>query len=366
MIKSKSGQGQLAKITESPETQQANEETNIFDLLLNYMGQYIQECEVLERLHPNVKKVEQKLGQFIHREEETLTSFKKDWILFNDDQSIYKGNWINWNSNFEKHNNGILITEDGSKFEGNWIHDEISGYGRYISHTGSYYEGNWVNEMANGEGTFDDGEGLILTGTWFNDQLHGFGKECLPNGSYYQGEFVNGDKTGKGEFYWADGSYYKGEFLNSKITGFGIMKFSDGRIFEGEWKNNIIEGQGVFKWTNGNYYDGSFKNNLKDGIGKLYTNDKIYFGNWLLDKMNGKGQLTYHENNIVINGIWRMGKLVKKEINTDITKNLQATIGESTLNLENDLSADRTNTGNQNINVVLPEKGLNNINSLRK
>ena len=129
----------LPKITEEIIQEDENKE---FEIILSYIGRYIDENEVLNKLSQKVKEIEQKLGTLeVIPKTNKLSSFSKDYILFNEDQSIYKGDWINWNSNYEKHGHGILISHDGSKFEGNWEHDEICGYGRYISCAGTYYEG---------------------------------------------------------------------------------------------------------------------------------------------------------------------------------------------------------------------------------
>ena len=140
--KAPNAKSNLPKISESHETVTQDEDNKEFEIILSYIGRYIEEVDVKSKLSSKVDKIEQKLGPFVFKKSESLmNNFTKPYILFNEDQSIYKGGWINWNSNYEKHGHGVLISPDGSKFEGNWDHDEISGYGRYISSSGTYYEG---------------------------------------------------------------------------------------------------------------------------------------------------------------------------------------------------------------------------------
>ena len=40
-------------------------------------------------------------------------------------------------------------------------------------------------------------------------------------------------------------------------------------------------------FPNGGYYEGDFFNNLYHGYGKLEQPDKLYEGNWVLNKMEG-------------------------------------------------------------------------------
>ena len=54
--------------------------------------------------------------------------------------------------------------------------------------------------------------------------------------------------------------------------------------------NNIIKGKKDYDFA---IYEGEFKNRKRDGYGKFTNRDGIYYydGQWLNDKMNGKGKL---------------------------------------------------------------------------
>jgi len=52
-------------------------------------------------------------------------------------------------------------------------------------------------------------------------------------------------KVFKGEFRWPDGRKYLGEFRNNMRDGFGVMVFQDGKIIKGNWMNDKLNGKGI-------------------------------------------------------------------------------------------------------------------------
>ena len=54
-------------------------------------------------------------------------------------------------------------------------------------------------------------------------------------------------------------SLYYGE-VNKNRNGCGIMLYSNGRIYEGEWLNDVKFGKGFELYPSGNYYLGNFVN----------------------------------------------------------------------------------------------------------
>ena len=59
-----------------------------------------------------------------------------------------------------------------------------------------------------------------------------------------------------------------------------------GKIYKGEWVNNKMEGKGVMEWPDGRIYEGYFKDDMKEGPGKLIMPDgKVLKGLWNNDKL---------------------------------------------------------------------------------
>lgn len=114
-----------------------------FDNNLNTIGHYIDESEYENTIDKNVKEIEKILGpvKFNNQEykQKYKNVFKKPPIKFQDEGSIYKGDW---NIQGKKHGYGILITKEGSKYEGFWKNDQLDGVGRFIEKRGNYYDGN--------------------------------------------------------------------------------------------------------------------------------------------------------------------------------------------------------------------------------
>ena len=46
------------------------------------------------------------------------------------------------------------------------------------------------------------------------------------------------------------------------------MLYTNGRIYEGEWKNNAKEGKGYEKFSNCSVYDGTYLKGKPHGYGK--------------------------------------------------------------------------------------------------
>jgi hypothetical protein len=152
-------------------------------------------------------------------------------------------------------------------------------------------------------------------GDWKDDVQEGEGEEIFPDGTKYKGEFKDGEKTGKGTAIFKDGSQYTGEFLNNCIHGKGIYRWSDGRIFNGEWVQNKMQGKGKFTWPDGKYYEGEYKNDKKDGFGKYcWNNSNYYEGTWFNGKQHGHGAIFNNRGELLERGIWRYGKMIKKEV----------------------------------------------------
>lgn len=152
-------------------------------------------------------------------------------------------------------------------------------------------------------------------GDWKDDVQEGQGEEIFPDGTRYVGDFKDGEKTGKGNAFFKDGSSYCGEFVNNCIHGKGTYKWGDGRIYTGDWVQNKMQGKGKFSWPDGKYYEGEYKNDKKDGFGKYcWNNNHYYEGTWFNGKQHGHGAIFNMKGELQERGIWRYGKMIKKEV----------------------------------------------------
>jgi hypothetical protein len=162
-----------------------------------------------------------------------------------------------------------------------------------------------------------------------------YAKVYYKDGTSYQGYFLNKLKNGYGEQkdkgsyykgYWKDDKYHgSGIFFNSKDMSYMTGYYQDG-LLEGEClfydKNMVMVNKALFK--NGKScvptyeityddkkikkYEGFMFNGKYNGFGKLYDNNRVYIGNFISDKKDGKflicnkdGSLVYSpETNIEI------------------------------------------------------------------
>ena len=77
------------------------------------------------------------------------------------------------------------------------------------------------------------------------------------------------------------------------FTGWGREIYNNGEIFEGKFINGKLNGKGIYKNKNNNknIYVGDFINSMKNGKGELYTNDFHYRGDFLKNRICGKGKI---------------------------------------------------------------------------
>ena len=136
---------------------------------------------------------------------------------------------------------------------------------------GSIYEGNYKNGKPNGHGsmTSDDNK-TIYDGEWKNGKKEGFGKLIITDKYNYSGPFENDIFSGSGGVLCdSQGNIYDGDFEKGKFHGYGHYKMSNGDTYIGEFKEGLFNGKGQYNDKDGNVFDGEFKNGKKDGLGTL-------------------------------------------------------------------------------------------------
>ena len=88
---------------------------------------------------------------------------------------------------------------------------------------------------------------------------------------------------------------YRGT-LNAKggRHGRGVMLYSNNRVYEGEWVGDVRDGVGYERYANGNVYQGEFKRGKAHGKGKyVWTSGEMYDGEWMGGQKHGYGCLLY-------------------------------------------------------------------------
>lgn len=152
------------------------------------------------------------------------------------------------------------------------------------------YYGDWKDGFRSGSGKHTYNTKCTYEGQWNNDQWT-CGTFTHPDGSTYTGNFVNG---------WAhckNGKYIK---RNNNVVEYTYI---------GNWVNDKRNGKGIITYSNGDVFDGCWKNDkIENGIMK-YSNNSSYEGEWLENKRHGKGILTYPNGNI-LNGQWDNNKII--------------------------------------------------------
>jgi hypothetical protein len=140
---------------------------------------------------------------------------------------------------------------------------------------GSIYEGEYKNGKPNGHGTWTSYDNkTIYDGEWKNGKKEGFGKLVITDKYNYSGPFENDCFSGTGGVLCDNlGNIYDGDFENGKFDGYGHYKMSNGDTYIGEFKGGLFNGKGQYNDKDGNLFDGEFKNGKKDGKGMLIKNN---------------------------------------------------------------------------------------------
>jgi len=148
-----------------------------------------------------------------------------------------------------------------------------------------------------------------LIGIWKNDKLNGWGRQSRCNGDVLEGRFENGLLNGKGFFLDKQKNKYIGEFRDMKKWGIGKL-ITNKIIYEGEFVNDKIEGKGKIKFLkSGIEYEGTFFNDNIEGYGKFkWINGDVYEGEVKDNKMHGNG-IYYYKNGKIFKGLFENGQI---------------------------------------------------------
>ena len=159
-------------------------------------------------------------------------------IIFNEDGSIYEGEYKNGKPN----GHGSMTSEDNKTiYDGEWKNGKKDGIGKLIISDKYNYSGPFEKDFFSGTGgVLCDNQGNIYDGDFEKGKFHGYGHYKMSNGDTYIGEFKDGLFNGKGQFNDKDGNLFDGEFKNGKKEGKGLLMKKDGEKIEGIFSNDVL------------------------------------------------------------------------------------------------------------------------------
>ena len=159
-------------------------------------------------------------------------------IIFNEDGSIYEGEYKNGKAN----GHGSMTSDDNKTiYDGEWKNGKKDGIGKLVVTDKYKYSGPFENDFFSGTGgVLCDNQGNIYDGDFEKGKFHGYGHYKMSNGDTYIGEFKDGLFNGKGQYNYKDGNLFDGEFKNGKKEGQGMLIKSNGEKIEGIFENDAL------------------------------------------------------------------------------------------------------------------------------
>ena len=168
------------------------------------------------------------------------------------------------------------------KYIGEWSNGKANGqgtmyFGGVTEWRGDKYIGEFKDNLLHGKGTYfflgnNKFKGDVYIGEYKHGKKSGYGTYLVGSPQYkgdkYVGEMDDNTSNGQGTYYHlADnankGDKYVGEHQDGKRTGQGTYSFTDGRIWLGEWVNFKINGKAIWYNSDGTINkSGIFKDNV--------------------------------------------------------------------------------------------------------
>ena len=185
-----------------------------------------------------------------------------------------------------------------------------------------HYKGSFRQDVYCGKGTLKLPDGTVYIGMFKDGLFMGHG-ELRTLTFRYCGQFFQSSKHTsngrKAEMTWLPASKdprkrYVGEWRNGLIHGRGKCIYTNGKIYDGDWKYNKWEGEGtLLNKLRELLFVGSFRNNLYHGMGKHYRQDGSgsveYEGLFSFGKRHGKGKIWRKDGTIKYEGTFTDNEL---------------------------------------------------------
>lgn len=205
----------------------------------------------------------------------------------------------------------------------------------------------------------------ILIGMWKDDKFSGWGRESCSNGDVFEGRFENGVINGKGIFLDSKKNKYIGDFKEMKRWGKGKLVTKE-IFYEGEFLDNKLNGKGYIKFLKNELeYSGTFKNDRIEGKGIFkWKNGDKYEGEVKNGQIHGLGIFKSH-NGQIYNGIFENGQIKEKKSQTNILNNskLNRTKSLKILNNRKPFGTSEITPYNDKRSNFVRHVSLNNINN---
>ncbi len=263
-------------------------------------------------LYKSKTEITNESGEFIFSNSKFIGEIKSG--------QIYPGNNI-----FLRDAIGTFEQPDGNISLGTFKSNKLEGEGRINYANGDYAEGNFKDTKLNGQGKIVFAKsGVIRIGNFVDNQLNGRGQITAPNGTFVSGIFDNNHLV-EGKLIGSNGVMLEGSFLNDKLD-FGKITEINGNTYEGKIINEKLNGNGIkiikndvimsMKMPDGKYRISRIINGRKVGtiiksspVNKFLPNNKIipstiipnstiYEGEFVNNKLNGTGKITYPDGRV--------------------------------------------------------------------
>eukprot|EP00038_Savillea_parva_P016732 m.17854 g.17854 ORF g.17854 m.17854 type:complete len:744 (-) comp3540_c0_seq1:21-2252(-) len=183
-------------------------------------------------------------------------------------------------------------------FEGEVVCGHVTGRGHFLCDDGRVYKGHFVDGLCHGfcEMTAPEGVGgtdRLVKGPWKQGKVDGIAFVSSYDGSTFCGSYIGGTREGHGTWVSETDDRYVGGWKQNVRHGYGVLESGLGRSrYLGMWSSNEKNGRGVVVKP-GLYYEGDFVADKLSGKGILVTDDDYeYTGEFSSDcHLQGKGKL---------------------------------------------------------------------------
>jgi hypothetical protein len=292
------------------------------------------------------------------------------------DGEVYDGDWVNdvrqgfgkvvyangslfkgLMQSDQRNGEGVMRFANGDEYFGNFVADRIEGHGTMKYRNGDVYDGAWHDQLRHGNGRFTlKRTGTTMTGVFQNGLIHGEGTVVVPGVSTFVGVFVRGERT-VGTMHWHQQAQTEAEersvttgvdaaaaaapaapspssdipltasaaaainaattSTSSPTTAATLNKAAgvarrNYLCYQGEWLGERMHGRGLLWYTNGDFFAGRFQKNLRHGPGNMrYAAEQAEFsGQFVYGMRHGLGLLQRADGSIRA-GRWQQNLFVE-------------------------------------------------------
>lgn len=129
------------------------------------------------------------------------------------------------------------------------------------------------------------------------DCENGYGTYLFEDKTKAEGKWKNGKMNGSIKIFYSNGNFYEGGILDNNKNGLGIYKTENAEL-QGNFVQNKLNGKGKIIFYDKTIHEGLFKDNILNGYGKITLADgSSYEGNFVDNKLNGKGIYIFSNGN---------------------------------------------------------------------